>query len=581
MKWIFMKRTFLSHKSRAKALSRVLAGVLFTGTFPGMAATPSDTPERAASAIDAREQQRQQARERALQQQNAPQADARLSRPDVVLPDYPTDERPCFIINRLTLVGESADRFQWALNAAADARGRCLGSQGIVLAINKVQNVILAKGYVTTRVMAQEQDLTTGVLTLTLQPGRIGDIRFEEPVSWRGRLWNAIPASRGDILNLRDIEQGLENFRRVPSANADIKIVPGVKDGTSDLQVNWHEGRPIRLSLGLDDSGSKSTGRYLGSATLAIDAPFAQNDLFYANIGKDVFQHGPFGNRSHTLNYFFPVGYWAFSANYNDYTYHQNIPNANEVLRYSGKSDNMQLTVSRLLYRDQSHKLTLNLRGYRKHSTNAMDDVDIVSQKRRTAGWELGLNQLSYFGTTTLDANINWRRGTGAFNALPAPEESRHEGSARTGILLGDLGINQPFSWGGQSWRVYTSVRGQWSPNALTPQERMAIGGRYTVRGFDGEQMLSGEKGLLWRNEIAWNVFSRGHELYLAADYGRVDGPGTRYLVGHQLAGSALGVRGALWGRFSYDLFAGVPLYKPAGFHTSGATAGFSVNLEI
>ncbi|TQI87562.1 hemolysin activation/secretion protein [Serratia marcescens] len=576
-----MKRTFLSHGSTSTALSRVLVGVLFTGTFPGMAATPSDAPERAASAIDAREQQRQQARERALQQQNAPQADARLSRPEAVLPDYPVNESPCFTINRLTLVGESAARFQWALDAAADAKGRCLGGQGIVLAINKVQNAILAKGYVTTRVMAQEQDLTTGVLVLTLQPGRIGDIRFEEPVSWRGRLWNAIPASRGDILNLRDIEQGLENFRRVPSASADIKIVPGEQEATSDLQVNWHEGRPVRLSLGLDDSGSKSTGRYLGSATLALDAPFAQNDLFYANIGKDVFQHGPFGNRSHTLNYFFPVGYWAFSANYNDYTYHQNIPNANEVLRYSGKSDNMQLTVSRLLYRDQSHKTTLNLRGYRKHSTNHVDDVELTQQKRRTAGWEIGVNQRSYLGRNTLDANISWRRGTGALGALRAPEEVNHDGSARTGMLLGDVGFNLPFTWGEQPWRVYTSVRGQWSPNALTPQERMAIAGRYSVRGFDGEQMLSGEKGLLWRNEIAWNVFSRGHELYLAADYGRVDGPNTRHLVGHQLAGSALGVRGALWGRFSYDLFAGVPLYKPAGFHTSGATAGFSVNLEI
>lgn len=109
----------------------------------------------------------------------------------------------------------------------------------------------------------------------------------------------------------------------------------------------------------------------------------------------------------------------------------------------------------------------------------------------------------------------------------------------------------------------------------------MAIAGRYTVRGFDGEQMLSGEKGLLWRNEIGWNLFSRGHELYLAADYGRVSGPATRDLVGHQLAGGALGVRGSLRSRFSYDLFAGVPLYKPSGFHTSGATAGFSVNLEI
>jgi len=568
--------------------ARILPRVIHWGLLglsissaPLFAASVSDTPGQSAATIDAREQLRQQERERALREQNTPNSDVRLTRPDVALPDYPVDEKPCFIIHSLRLEGDSAARFQWALDAADDAKGRCLGSQGIMLVINKVQNAILAGGYVTTRVMAQEQDLTTGVLTLNLQPGRIDNIRFEQPVSWRGRLWNAVPASSGDILNLRDIEQGLENFKRVPSAAADIKIVPGEQEATSDLLVHWQEGRPVRLSLGMDDSGSRSTGRYLGSATLAVDAPFAQNDLFYANIGKDMFEKGPFGNRSHTLNYFFPVGYWGFSANYNDYTYHQNIPNANEVLSYSGKSENLQLTVSRLLFRNQSHKTTLNLRAYRKHATNAVDGIEIDQQKRRTAGWELGFNQRSYFGNTTLDANINWRRGTGAFGAIPAPEEATHSGSARTGILLGDISVNQPFNWGEQPWRVNSAMRGQWSPYALTPQERMAIAGRYTVRGFDGEQVLSGEKGLIWRNELAWNVQSRGHELYLALDYGRVEGPGTRYLVGHQLAGSALGVRGALWQRFSYDLFAGVPLLKPDNFHTSGATAGFSVNLEI
>ncbi|MXP49808.1 ShlB/FhaC/HecB family hemolysin secretion/activation protein [Pantoea sp. Eser] len=568
-----MKRTLLPLWGQPKGVISVLAGLLSPITFPLIAALPPDISLQESNTIDARE--------RVLQQQNMSQANEHLLRPDIRLPDYPASEQPCFTINRIVLAGDAASRFQWALDAAADATGRCLGGRGIVLVINKVENAILAKGYVTTRVMAQEQDLTKGVLTLTLQPGRIDDIRFVEPVSWLGRLWNAIPASSGDILNLRDIEQGLENFKRVPSASADIKIVLGEQEATSDLEVSWREKRPVRLSPGLDDSGSKSTGHYLGSATLALEAPFAQNNLFYANIGKNLFEHGPFGNRSHTLNYFFPLGYWAFSGNYNDYTYHQNIPNANEVLRYSGKSDNLRLTISRLLYRDQSHKTTLNLRGYRWHSTNAVNDINIEQQKRRTAGWELGLNQHSYFGSSTLDANLAWRRGTGAFNALPAPEEARHQGSARTGILLGDLSVNQPFAWGEQPWRVYSSVRGQWSPNALTLQEQMAIAGRYTVRGFDGEQMLSGEKGLLWRNEIGWNLFSRGHELYLAADYGRVGGPGTHYLVGHQLAGSVLGMRGALWRRFSYDLFAGLPLYKPAGFHTSGATAGFNIGLEI
>jgi len=543
-------------------------------------AFPPSLPHSAA-AIDAQEQIRQQERERALQQQNTPQTDIRLSRPKALLPDYPANESPCFTINTFKLTGDSASRFQWALDAIKSAKGRCLGSQGILLVINKVQNALLEQGYVTTRVMAEEQDLTQGTFTLMLQPGRIEQIRFAAPVSYRARLWNAVPARSGDILNLRDIEQGLENFKRVSNVEADIKIVPGQQEATSDLLITWKEGRPIHLNLGLDDSGSESTGKYQGSTTLAIDAPFAQNDLFYANIGRSLFRDGPYDSRSNTFNYSIPVGYWGFSTNYNDYNYHQNIANANETLTYSGKSENMQFALSRLLFRNQAHKTTLNMRVYRRHSTNAVDDIQIEQQQRRTAGWELGLNQRSYFGDAGVDANINWRRGTGAFGALPAPEEAYNGGTSRPSMLMGDISLNLPFRWADQSWRYNNSLRGQWSNKPLTPQDRLAIGGRYTVRGFDGEQNLSGEKGLIWRNELGWTVPESGHELYCAVDYGRVEGPGTRYLAGQQLAGSALGVRGALWQRFSYDLFAGVPLYKPESFHTSGVTTGFSINLQI
>lgn len=573
------KRTFL--------IACDLSGGALVPLFLAMALLPSAVCAangeaiNASTAIDTNEQQRQQERERVQREQNAPRADVRLERPDAALPDYPADEKPCFVINTFVLQGDASQQFQWALNAVADAKGRCLGGQGIMLAIKKVQNAILAKGYVTTRVMAQEQDLTKGTLTLTIQPGRVANVRFNNDVSWRARLWNAVPTSRGDIFNLRDVEQGLENFKRVPSATADIKIVPGEQESTSDLVVNWQESRPVRLNIGLDDSGSESTGRYLGTATLAVDSPLAQNDLFYASIGKNMFEQGPFGNRSHALNYFFPVGYWAFSANYNDYTYHQNIPNANEVLSYDGKSESVVLTVSRLLYRDQSNKTTLNVRTYRRRSSNAVNEIDIDQQRRRTAGWELGLSQRSYLGSATLDGSINWRQGTGAWGATPAPEEATQSGSARAGMLFGDIGLNQPFSLVDQPLRYYTTLRGQWSNSALTPQERLAIAGRYSVRGFDGEQMLSGEKGLIWRNELGWNVFSSGHEFYIAVDYGRVDGPGTRYLVGHQLAGAAVGIRGSVINRVSYDLFAGVPLMKPDNFHTSGATAGFSINVEI
>lgn len=537
--------------------------------------------QRKALEIDTREQIRQQERERALEQQNATGSDVRLSQPVAALPDYPIDEKPCFVIEQIALQGDAAAQFQWALAAVNDAKGRCLGAQGMLLVINRIQNAILQKGYVTSRVVAQEQDLTTGKLTVTLIPGYIDDIRFAHQASWRARLWNALPTHQGDILNLRDIEQGIENFKRVPSVDADIQIAPGEQEGSSDLLVSWKEGRPLRASLGLDDSGSKSTGKYIGSATLSLDAPLAQNDLFYVNMSRDMLQKGAFGTQSRTANYSIPFGYWQLAANYNDHDYHQNIANVNETLTYSGKSENIQVTLSRILFRSQSHKTTLNLRGYRRQSNNFVNDIEMTSQRRRTAGWELGLNQRSYFKRATVDASLNWRHGTGAFGALPAPEEAYYGGTSRPNMLTSDLNIDLPFTLGNQRWRYNPSLRGQWSATPLTPQDRLAIGGRYTVRGFDGEQSLSGEKGLLWRNELAWNVAGSGHEAYLALDYGRVTGPGTRYLVGKQLTGSALGVRGTLLRRLSYEFFVGVPVAKPRHFHASGHTTGFSLNLQI
>ncbi|KAB8045943.1 ShlB/FhaC/HecB family hemolysin secretion/activation protein, partial [Janthinobacterium sp. FT14W] len=79
----------------------------------------------------------------------------------------------------------------------------------------------------------------------------------------RATWWNAVPARPGDLLNVRDTEQALENFKRVPTAEADIQIMPAeggnAKPGESDLQIQWKQGLPFRLALGLDDGGSRST----------------------------------------------------------------------------------------------------------------------------------------------------------------------------------------------------------------------------------------------------------------------------------------------------------------------------------
>jgi len=509
--------------------------------------------------------------------------DVRL-RPAQTLPVdlLPQDEAPCMPITRIELAGEDARRFLWAL-AAADpahdpATGRCLGTTGINLVMARVQNAIIARGFVTTRVLAAPQDLRSGTFTLTLVPGRIRTIRFAEGTSSRATAWNAVPATRGDLLNLRDIEQALENFKRVPTVEADIQITPAEGDdaqpGESDLVILWRQrSPPIRLFASLDDAGSKASGKYQGGLTLSLDGWLMWNDLFYANLNHDVFNGDAKGSRGHTVHYSVPYGYWTLGATFGGYKYRQTVAGISQNYVYSGKSEHAEVRLSRLMYRDARRKTALYVRGWTRKSRNFIDDTEIEVQRRRTAGWEAGATHREYLGENTLDASLAYRRGTGAFRAMNAPEEAFGEGTSRMQVITADLQLAIPFQVGAQRARYTSSWRAQWERTPLVPQDRFSIGGRYSVRGFDGELTLLGERGWTWRNEIGV-ALGAGQELYVGADYGHVSGPSTRWLSGKNLVGAALGLRGGAKG-FYWDLFAGTPISKPSGFQTDGLATGF------
>ncbi len=50
-------------------------------------------------------------------------------------------------------------------------------------------------------------------------------------------IWNNIPTRTGDILRLTDLEQGMENLRRLPGSSANMQILPGQREAESNLQL--------------------------------------------------------------------------------------------------------------------------------------------------------------------------------------------------------------------------------------------------------------------------------------------------------------------------------------------------------
>jgi hemolysin activation/secretion protein len=127
--------------------------------------------------------------------------------------------------------------------------------------------------------------------------------------------------------------------------------------------------------------------------------------------------------------------------------------------------------------------------------------------------------------------------------------------------------------------RYIGTLRGQTTQSPLYLSDQFSIGGRYTVRGFDGELTLTAERGFFLRNELDMPITNTTHSAYLGLDVGKVFGPSVQYLVGDTLAGATLGVRGSAYG-FSYDLFSSWPVYRPAEFKTTIPTVGFSLAFQ-
>jgi len=221
--------------------------------------------------------------------------------------------------------------------------------------------------------------------------------------------------------------------------------------------------------------------------------------------------------------------------------------------------------------------VTPNGGGYLTQSNNFIDDTEVEVQRRRMAGWEAALAHRAFVAAATLDLSLAYRRGTGAFAALPAPEEAFDEGSARPIIISAESSLTVPFKLGGQSLRYNGNWRVQWNRTPLVPQDRFSIGGRYTVRGFDGENVLMAERGWLIRNDVGVQLGGSGQELYLGIDHGEVGGQSADLLVGKRLTGAVIGWRGS-YHDATWDLFTGSPLRKPENFDTANHSFGFNLS---
>lgn len=525
-------------------------------------------------------------------QQEAQQERFKASSPDIRLPspventaeaDFPR-ESICFDISRVKLSGVQDFPHWLPLQRLANSGvGHCLGIKGINQLMGRLQNLLVSHGWVTSRVLAPEQNLTSGILQLTLLPGKVRRVRYCNKSNTDATLFTALPAHSGHLLDLRDIEQGLENLQRLPTVQASMNIEPGDIPGESDIVITRQQTKPWRINAWLDNTGNNETGKSQAGLMLAWDNPTTLSDLMYVTLTQDTLFSKQKSSTNYSGHYSVPFGYWQLSLTASDYKYKQTVARQNTDIQYIGKSQNLNTQLSRLLFRNNAVKTTLNYGMNIKRTRNDVNHAGMEMQKRLTSHWNIGIENRQYFRRTVWDSALGYQRGTRWFGALPAPEEYRAPGSrgyatALAKIISFSTSLNTPFTLGKASFQHRIAYKRQLSRTPLTPQDRFNIGGRWSVRGFDGERELSSDSGWTVKNTLTWRNVIPQQSLYIGVDYGQVSGNNRNELIGRQLAGGAIGLQGCLPWHICYDFSVGTPFSKPDGFKTDNATFAFSLN---
>ncbi|MGS0627506.1 MULTISPECIES: ShlB/FhaC/HecB family hemolysin secretion/activation protein [Photorhabdus] len=495
--------------------------------------------------------------------------------PDVV-PSTP--ESVCHTISRIEFDGAKSLPRSVKKNLIHPYLSHCLTLQDINALVRKTSNAYIERGYVTSHARLNAQDLSAGVLIISVNEGKVESIHLDGETSLALKM--VFPRIVGKTLNLRDIEQGMERLNRLPSQQMIIDIQPGKQPGYSTVILKRTATRlPVSTSFGTDNSGQKSTGTGQINAGINLDNPLHLADQWALSASHNSDFSHRHQSRSFSANVTVPYGYWLFSYQYAWNDSFQNIPVDLQAYRYNGDSQTHRLAINRTLYRDGEQKLALDMGLTRRRTTNLLAGEILSISSPTLSAINLGVNYSAALAGSYITFNPMVSHGLPVFGATQ--DDPRFPAAPRSQFRKFSLSASY-FMPVADSLYYLSSIYGQTTPDNLYASERLSLGGQYSVRGFK-EQSLTGNRGGYWRNELNWRISALPalDELAFtgALDTGWLRGK-TGQIEGGNVTGAALGLS-LTHRRFNQAITIGAPLTHPNHLKPDNWVVYWSASLAL
>ncbi|MGY4494893.1 ShlB/FhaC/HecB family hemolysin secretion/activation protein [Pseudomonas sp. TE3610] len=415
----------------------------------------------------------------------------------------PTPANPrCFRIDTIELKG--ADHLPGAPALVKPYQGQCLGVGQLNEVLKVITDRYIALGLVTSRAYLPPQDLSKGHLIVQVIEGHLQSFKPGKDSGLSQReLDMGFPGRAGEVLNLREVEQLVDQLNRLPSNQAQMALVPGQTVGSTDVQVNNAPQKPWRASLSHSNDGQKSTGQQQWGTRLDWDNPLGLADQLSINGGQDAHPDDQHNSHNAGLNYNLPWGWWNFSYSYNRSDY-RSLAQANGFdFKQSGDSTTHQFKVERVIHRDALSKTSLSLGLSHLATTNYIAGSRLNTSSNRITELQYGLNHGRRIGGAFLNLDVGLQQGIGALDAQGDHDPGPGDPTARYRKYTTTLSYLQPFKLLGEALSFSSLATGQHSEDVLFSPQRMSLGGQSSIRGYQDE-FLTGDSGGYWRNDLRW-----------------------------------------------------------------------------
>ena len=489
----------------------------------------------------------------------------------------PVNTDGCFEVKTLEFSGNSIYSSDELVEVVGFSPA-CLDLNSINQYLKDITNHYISEGYVTSRAVLVPQDLSSGSLKLIIIEGKVEKVLFNGNPSLQ--LDRAMPFIVQKVLNLRDIEQGLDQINRLSRYDAQIKLLPGEEQGFSIVDIQTKNGSLGRVRPGYNNGGQKSTGQDQLSLTVTGDDVLGWLDQWNITGSKSAAWVDSKGSDSLYMSVSMPWGYWNFDYNTSLSHYKTTTLSRGFNFESKGKTNTHKFGVKWLFYRDDRSKSSFKASVHHRREKNYTLGILTEAHSRNLSSLALAWEHSMRLGPGFMTLSPILSLGTDWFGSEKnrSSDSSIPKAQFRKGSLMGSY--TYPFS---QKWTASSTIFAQWSNDTLYGNEQLSIGGEYSVRGFK-EVSLSGEEGYYWRNDLNYRIGSFpiiGHvQSSLSLDTGTIIDDPTDDFEGGSLAGASMAVK--TQGKYaSTSLMLGLPISAPSRLNHDDYVIYYRLDLSL